>query len=487
MAVLKRSSSLMRKLIVYFLVIILMMFALNLFSLYRFKAFYSSFYDMLSDSVGIQSISMELDELFTQVENYVHSGSREYIQDHSVRLNRLMSRVDRLQEESTDDIYYRCRDIENMLVTFDEKGRKVMGSYDAGVEQIYLNQAIAELSRLKGYIQDEIKELLLIRLRSILSVYSGFWEQIKSGESLMYSLTILITLLCLTIAYRFSRQISVPIHQLVLRLKKVSKGDLEVESLALKTNDEISVLIDSFNHMLSQIKSLIERIREKANVEKQLKEQEIKNLEMANLLNQSELNFLQSQINPHFLFNTLNSIAVLAEIEEAGQTRLMIESMSNILRYNLRKLNDSVTLQEELEIIRNYLYIQRTRYGSRIEAVLDIDENLLHCRIPSMIIQPFVENAILHGLEPKEGRGLLEVEVHDGQENMIIQIRDDGVGMPAPVLEQIRNRSIPQDSKKGIGMVNVIRRLEIYYGVDAVRIESEPGSGTTVVMKLPKV
>jgi two-component system, sensor histidine kinase YesM len=482
----KKSSSLMRKLILYFLIIILMMFSLNIFSVYRFKTFYSSFYDMLSDSIDIQSMSMEADGLFTQIENYAHSGSREYIKNHSDRVKKLIFRIDLLQAGSTDTIYFRCRDIKNMLITFEEKGQSVISNYDAGMKQIYINQSVAELSRLKGYIQEEITALLLIRLRSILEFYSGFREQIVSGENLMYLLTAFITLLCVAFAYRFSRHISVPIHQLVLRLKRVARGDLDVEALVWNTNDEIHILIDSFQHMLSQIKSLIERIREKANVENRLKEQEIKNLEIENLLNQSELNFLQSQINPHFLFNTLNSIAVLAEIEEAGQTKMMIESMSSILRYNLQKLNDNVTLREELEIIRNYLYIQRTRYGNRIEFSMDIDESVMNCSIPSMIIQPFVENAIMHGLEPKLGKGLLQVGVYDRQELLEIVVRDDGVGMSQDILEQINNRSVMQDSKKGIGMVNVIRRLEIHYGPEAICIESMQSKGTTVTIRLPR-
>jgi two-component system, sensor histidine kinase YesM len=401
-------------------------------------------------------------------------------------MQELMYYVDELKKNSNESTYGKYRDIRNMLLTFDEKAQETMGKYDNGVSKIYINQSVQELYRIKGYIQDEIKSVLLNKLTGIQGYYSLFWEKIKTGENLIYILTVFITMLCLVFAFLFSRQISIPIHQLVLRLKKVAKGDLEVEKLSLSTNEEINVLIESFNYMISQIKLLIGRIKEKANVETQLKEQEIKNLEMANLLNQSELNFLQSQINPHFLFNTLNSITTLAEIEEASQTRMMIESMSNILQYNLRKLNERVSLKEELDIICNYLYIQRTRHGNRIEHKIDIDEQLLNYKIPSMIIQPFVENSIMHGLEPKEGKGLLELAIHDKGEIIEIEINDNGVGMSQEMLDKINNKNIAQDSKKGIGVINVVRRLEIYYGQNVIKFESEMGKGTSIRMLLPK-
>lgn len=462
------------------------MFSLNVFLIYSFKAFYASFYSMLNESVDIQSISIEMDKLYNQVDNYSHSGSREYIKDYSSNLHRLIYKVNDLKKSSNEYTYIRFRNIKNMLITFDEKSTVIFKKYDTGVGKIYINQSVQELFRIKGYIQDEIKNVLLIKLTGIQGYYSIFGEKIKTGENLTYILTLFITIVCIFFAFMFTKQISVPIHQLVLRLKKVARGDLDVDKFDLSTNEEINVLIESFYYMISQIKILIERIKEKAHIEKQLKEQEIKNLEITNLLNQSELNFLQSQINPHFLFNTLNSITTLAEIEEASQTRMMIESMSNILQYNLRKLNDRVSLKEELEIIRNYLYIQRTRHGNRIDYKIDIDEGVLNFSIPSMIIQPFVENSIMHGLEPKEGKGLLELGMHDKGEIIEIVIKDNGVGMSQEMLRQISNRSISQNSQKGIGVINVVRRLEIYYGSDVIHFDSELGKGTSICIRLPK-
>ena len=486
--IVNKNSTLMKKLIAYFLIIIVVMFSLNAYLMYGFKTFYSSFYSMLSQLIETHSISLEVDRLYQMVENYSNSGTQEYISDYNTRLENLRKRIQHRKHNTNGSLFYKYRDIQNMLLTFDERSKDIIRSYDVGLQRIYINQSVAELARMKGYIHEEVKNLLLMQLISVQSYYSDFKWKMQSRESMMYVLTGITTLMCLVFAFKFSTQISVPIHQLVLRLQRVSRGELNVEAVSIKTDDEINVLIDSFNHMIVQIRKLIEKIKEKANVEKQLKEQEIKNLEISNLLNQSELNFLQSQINPHFLFNTMNSIAVLAEIEEAPQTKLMLESMASMLRYNLKKLNENVTLEEECEIVRNYLYIQRTRFGNRIECKMNIDESILKYKVPSMILQPFVENAIIHGLEPKEGNGVLEVGISDQNEHIEITIADNGIGMSGEKLINLINNGNESDinSKSGIGVSNVVRRLQITYGRNVVEIRSELNRGTTVKMMLDK-
>lgn len=485
----RKNSTLMKKLIMYFLIVIALMFLLNMYSMYGFKLFYSNFHTMLKKLVEVHYIAVRIDAIYQDVDNYAHSGSEEYISDYRQKMSELQNRIEHLKYDSAGDAYYKFKDIQNMLKTFDEKSINIIWNYNVQMQQIYINQLVAELSRLKGYIQDETKDLLLTELLSVQSYYSGFRASIGRQENIMYVLTAFITLLCIGFAVRFTREISMPIHQLVLRLQRVAQGDLEITPASLKTNDEINVLIESFNFMIIEIKSLIEKIKEKANVERKLKEQEIKNLEISNLLKQSELNFLQSQINPHFLFNTMNSIAALADIEEAVQTKKMLESMSFILRYNLKKLNENVTLGEEVEIIRNYLYIQSIRFGNRIEYILDIDESILNYKVPSMILQPFVENAIIHGLEPKEGKGILELGIYDKGENIVVVIKDDGLGITQEKLESIleyRDSGVKENSRSGIGINNVIRRLEIKYGGNVVEIDSRIGVGTEVRMRLKK-
>jgi two-component system sensor histidine kinase YesM len=480
------NTSLMKKLMAYFLLIILMLFLLNAFTFFQFKTFYLNFNNMLIYSVNIQTVSSDVDDLYQQVESYLYSGSSKYYTAYNQELQKLHETVALLQSNYDQDTFYRLSDIKNMISTLDEQSRLTMKNYKNGEKQIYINQSINQINQTKEYIQEAVKNLLLIRLNSNQNYYYSYWPNLIRMENIMYLLTTLVTLLCLFFAYKFSRQISIPIHQLVLKLAIVADGEQDVEKSDIKTNGEIKILVNSFNHMISQIKILIERISEKANVENKLKEEKIKNLEITNLLNRAELNFLQSQINPHFLFNTLNSIVVLADIEDASQTKKMIESMANILRYNLRKANDKVTIKEELEIIRNYMYIQKTRHGKRLEYISDIDESIIDCIIPSMILQPFVENSIRHGLEPKEGDGLLELSIYGKNDFIEIIIKDNGIGMSSKKLEELKVNIDSQNLKRGIGIANVMRRIEICYGKDVISFESQLGKGTTVKMRLPK-
>lgn len=156
--------------------------------------------------------------------------------------------------------------------------------------------------------------------------------------------------------------------------------------------------------------------------------------------------------------------------------------MSDILRYNFKKLDEKVTLKEEFSIVENYLHIQKVRFGDRIKFKVNFDKSLKDYKIPSMILQPFVENAIVHGLEPKEGKGILEIHIQKTDSGVQIIIKDNGVGISDKKIEGFfLNSDRPEEkSQSGIGVRNVIRRLEIIFGKNIVEISSEVGKGTEV-------
>lgn len=478
----KNKSTLMSKMLVQFSIIIIIMFFLSAYSLYSFKFFYRSFYSMLDQLVKDYTLSMQIDYLYQQVNNFAHSGNKTYLNKYKAGVLDLKNDLRSLKGGSTGDLYFKFRELYNMVETFDERSNIIVAEYKEGKPKIYIDQSTAELFKLNGYIQDEIKELLSWKLGNIQEYYKNFNGKIQYGENLIYIIFGLTTILCIFFAYRFSRKLSVPIHQLVMNLQKVGKGELNIDKLEYESNDEISILFDSFNNMKIQIKNLIEKITEKANLETKIKEQEIKNLEMMNLLNHSELKFLQSQINPHFLFNTINTISTLADIEDAPRTKKVLESMSDILRYNFKKLDEKVTLKEEFSIVENYLHIQKVRFGDRIKFKVNFDKSLKDYKIPSMILQPFVENAIVHGLEPKEGKGVLEIHIKKTDTGVQIIIKDNGVGISDKKIEGFfLNSDRPEEkSQSGIGVRNVIRRLEIIFGKNIVEISSEVGKGTEV-------
>lgn len=488
MALKQKNNTLMKKIIKYFLIIIFSMALLNAYSSLRYKSFYGNVYTMLKSLVDIYSITLQVDKLYQDVDDYAHSGSYKFKDQYNAEFDMLFDLTGKVKAISSGDGYYVLIDLQNMILTYDEESKKIFKDYDSKIQQVYIDESLVQLSRLKGNINDEAKNILLNQLSPIMSYYESFSSEIAKRERLVYFMTALLTLVCIFLAVRFSRGISTPIHQLVLRLQKVAKGQFDTGHIELKTNDEINVLIESFNFMTVKIKDQIEEIKAKADVEKELKEQQIKNLEMINLLNQSELLFLQSQINPHFLYNTMNTITALATMENADRTKKMIECVSDMLKYNLKKINENVTLAEEYKIIEDYIYIQRARFGGRIEFRLSYDEGVMEQYVPSMILQPFVENAIIHGLEPKEDKGLLEVRIEDCLDTISILIKDNGIGIEEEKLKKLAKYDDPssQASKCGIGVANVVRRLEIKYGKNVVTIKSILGRGTEVNIRLPK-
>jgi len=482
-----KNTTLMSRLIRYFVAVIVIMLILNIYSISGFKAFYESFYSLLREPVQTQALKNDLDKAYANIESYAHSGSFEYSQKYKTTFTQVREQLSVLENKSSGADYYALKDAINMLDSFNESSLLIIRNYDEKIGQIYINNQLEELLRIKGYVQNQIDVILQKQLITVQEYYSGFSSDISKEEFLIYLLSFAVTLICIALSYRLSRLISKPIHELVQKLQKAAQGNFDVIPTKQTSNGEINVLIDSSNQMLRDLKSMIDEMKEKAELESRLKEQEIRNLEVSNLLNQSQLNLLQSQINPHFLYNTLNSISALAEIEEAPQTKKMLDSMHSLIRYNLKKQNEKVTLKDEVEIIKDYIYIQRIRFGNRIEYVLDIDKNALDYMVPGMILQPFVENALVHGLELKAGKGILEIIIKKHTDNIEITIKDNGLGISGRKIAEILDYETNNPDKgksKSIGISNVIQRLKMTNIDNTVTIKSAKGVGTDVIIKL---
>lgn len=232
---------------------------------------------------------------------------------------------------------------------------------------------------------------------------------------------------------------------------------------------------------------LIREIGNKHALEMELYRQQKHNIEIKSLLDRSELKMLQMQMNPHFLFNTLNSIHVLAQLGDFEQTSSMIERLSGILRYSMRSQKRFVSLREECAIIADYVAIQRVRFEDRIDYVQEVPGSLLSAQIPCMILQPLVENAILHGFEDLNAGGRITLRAQKEDGGLRIRVLDNGRGMPEELVERIMRPAsdAPDGGGYGIGLDNVLRRMALLYGDGNVRIESAPGEGTSVELFFP--
>ena len=212
----------------------------------------------------------------------------------------------------------------------------------------------------------------------------------------------------------------------------------------------------------------------------------MENLRVVGALHSTELKFLQSRINPHFLFNTLNMIVQTANLEGADGTARLLETTAELLRYSFSKLSMPVSMADELDNIKNYITIQQIRLGDRLQFHCEAEEQCQKQLMPCMILQPLVENSITHGIGPKVDGGAVSLRVFGKGGRCCFEIEDDGVGIPEGRLAQINSmHSVQNESQASIGIENVYQRLMIFYRQDvAFEIESRPGK-TLVHIELP--
>ncbi len=206
-------------------------------------------------------------------------------------------------------------------------------------------------------------------------------------------------------------------------------------------------------------------------------------------LKEADLKALEAQVNPHFLFNVLNTISRIAHIENASKTQDIIYDFSDLMRYTLKRSSlEAVTLEEEFEHIKNYLNIQKVRLEDRLESVIEIDPGCKEVFCPPMIVQPFVENVINHVIEPRSIGGKIRIKAKDLEDEVVITIEDNGEGIPDDKIERLLSGTYTSDSRStGLGIVNVNKRLKYYFGPEhGIKIERSPLGGAMIVMRIPK-
>lgn len=266
-------------------------------------------------------------------------------------------------------------------------------------------------------------------------------------------------------AIHLSRTNTRRMDALLTGMRKVTAGHYK-QLVTVEGRDEIGQLQRQYNQMVRAVNSLIRRVKLVTNKKRE-----------------AEFKALESQINPHFLYNTLENIKWMAIRHGAPEIVSIVESLSSLYRFTLNRGKEIVTVREEIASVEEYVAIQNLRFGNRIRAEFDLSPGVGDCRMTKMILQPLVENAIYHGIHAKEGRrGRIHVDAEAENAGILIHVADDGVGMSKDKLERI----LKTDSA-GYGVKNVHQRLQLYYGADyGLSYRSFPGRGTTVTVRVPR-
>ena len=295
---------------------------------------------------------------------------------------------------------------------------------------------------------------------------------------LVGNICVMLTIILLTtmvVSVLVSRLVTNPVQRLIRAMEEFEKDAAGYVYQPVEGTTEIEALSQSYEHMVRKIQKLM----------KQVRQEEIS-------LRKTELKALQAQINPHFLFNTLNAGAQLAMMEGADRTYEYVQNVAEFFRYNVKKSNDIVTVREELELVDHYIYILNVRFSGDIHYGKEIEEDLLDSCMPSMILQPIVENSVNHGIREMNGEGKIRLKVyHVDGDTLGISIRDNGIGMDRDTIEKVLGGNYHEEQSgggsNGIAMGNIIARLKLFtQNEDVMTILSDgKNQGTEVILYLP--
>lgn len=374
--------------------------------------------------------------------------------DERTGLTRILASLDTL-EDRVDEI---------------ERDAKISGNYEKNMERLDLNIRV-----LTDLIQELIQHYIYRETANLEQLRQKIHREVERYIKVCSVIYILILIGVSIVSEKTVKSIVLPIQKLCGLAYKAGQGDFEVACQVEEDElEEMEVLSTSFNKMVQRLGTLVEDIK----------------VEQLNL-RATELRLLQEQINPHFLYNTLDNIIWLAEDGDTEQVVKMVSSLSDFFRTSLSKGRDCVTIREEELHIKSYLEIQKFRYSDILEYEIEIDEDIRECEILKLTLQPLVENALYHGIKNKRGLGHIRVSGSLKTDRIVFEVVDDGIGMDENRLEQVRKLikgEKESEEKGGFGLFNVNQRLQLNYGNEyGIEVNSAYGKGTEFVVCIPYI
>ena len=444
----------------------------------RMDTVYSSNVDLTDLSASLENVQQALYSYLSvktsdSLENYYRCE-----QDYRYLLENLSSQI------SSNPTKLLERNIRQMSETYlSLTGEGVAAKRGRNVEKY--KEIYDQSQELYGYINSYIYQLNSQQFRNNSSSYQALREALRYLEISSLVLMAVMMGIGALVLFAITKGMIEPLANLAEIAHLVGQGNFDVKMTKTDSLDEVGVVTRAFNTM---VESLV-RTKESMEKEQQMMEKE---LLMKNHLKEAQLKYLQSQINPHFLFNSLNAGVQLAMMEDAEKTCIFVEKMADFFRYNVKKGLEDASLGEELTAVENYIYILNVRFAGDIHFTKKVDESIMECRVPSMILQPLVENAVNHGIRNIDWEGKILLEITGLEDNILIRVKDNGKGMSEERIREVLDGCMEdtgeQSDSTGVGMNNVISRLELYYDKKNLVEINSPGEnmGTEIILTLPR-
>ena len=448
--------------------------------------------DMFAINVEIEKFLGDLYNVNTNLTNYLVTSDSDSLVNYYRYKDIFSEKAQNMFKElhgiySQNDLIY--KDIAYMVDSYFNETEAAVETKRTDNSDEYIAR-YTEANRITGYIRTYTDRLNLNILNNNTNQYLGMSEYLNKLWSANLILIISVILLNVLVISYLTYNMTKPIIKLANSAEEMSKGNFNADDVEVYSQDELSVMANAFNAMKHSIRNYISELHSKADTESQLFEQQIENLRIQSLLADAEMKALQMQINPHFLFNTLNAGVQLAMIEGADRTSTFLDNMAMIFRYNVKSLDRKVRLKDEIDTIRAYEDLFFVRFGDIMKFEYDIDQSLLDIDVPPLIIQPLVENATIHGIGNMEKGGVINISIDKNKTVVRISVQDNGVGMS----EETRQRVLDcqkfecdtSGNMTGIGIYNVVQRLKLFFKCeDVLEVKSAPGEGTKVTLKIP--
>lgn len=485
-------NSIRTRIILVFLLTMILASATSIFILGLSSNIIEKMDDMFAGNVEIEKFLDDMNNVNTNLSDYLVTADSDSLLNYYRYMDIFREKAQSMFSElhgiySQNDLMY--KDIAYMADSYINETEAAVEAKRTDNADEYIAR-YTEANKITSYIKTYTDRLNLNILYSNTAQYLGMSENLNKLRTANLVLMISVLLLNIVVISYMTFNMTKPIIKLAHSAEEMSKGNFDADDVEVNSQYELNIMANAFNTMKHSIRNYINELHNKADTESQLLEQQIENLRIQSLLADAEMKALQMQINPHFLFNTLNAGVQLAMIEGADRTSAFLDNMSKIFRYNVKSLDRKVKLKDEIDTIKAYEELFSVRFGDIIRFEYNIDESLTDIDVPPLIIQPLVENSTIHGIGNMESGGVINISVEKGDNAVKISVQDNGAGMPEETRQMILNcqkgESEISGHTTGIGIYNVVQRLKLFFRChDVIEVKSAPGQGTKVVLKIP--
>lgn len=447
---------------------------------------------MFTTSIMLNEMKSEMNLFEADLDSYLASKNSDSFVQYLNYYNLLSDRASSIQNAGSKYASsLQMQNIGKLLSAYLDSSEDAI-EYKRGRNTEGYLASYSKLLKISSYIDLKVSSLEQKDFKLNLQNYMILTEKFNEIQVSLIVIVALLIVLSILFVFTFSTNVTGPIEALSKQAEDIAKGKYHFEREKGNHFREAELLRDTFYDMASHIQEYISELRDKVETENKLRVSETEKLKMQNSLNQAELMALQSQINPHFLFNTLNAGVQLAIIEDAERTGNFLEVLSALFRYNIQSLQNKVRLIDEFSNAQRYYALMQVRFGTQFKFVFDLDAHAANFEMPPLILQPLLENALIHGFKNKTENGKIEIKAYATSDHIIIDITDNGEGIPQADLEKLNRGDFRKMSERGghttgLGLGNVYDRLKHFFGTnDIMTFESEVNQYTRVIIKLPR-